>query len=402
MSNLRWLALITVCAWGCGGHATTVSGGKEPASAAPGAGGRGLGGQSANGGEESSRAGSATSMGGAPSNQGGAQSQGGAPPSQGGAPPSQGGAAASQGGAPPDDPCRGIQPRCHSGEPVCDPVRGTLTTCSACGEPMPGAGQEKCVRVIASDKESNGLCVVRGATELQCWGGWGTPQMGAVPEATVEVLLPDDFATFFPLHAPVPCVRTAATSFSCMNGASCARTVAGDEGVCSLCGAALQCTGRIPQPPLASEPVVDLAITDNSVFLLTGAALYRPYLPRLALDFWRGSPQRLRVDHQSSGCVSSDLGEVACWSDVDQRLIASPWVGPFRKLIPTTIPEVCVLGDDGRVSCGNVFLDEAPKPLAATNAVDMVASATLVCALSVAGHVSCWKSGVPLELPEGW
>src|SRR5689334_17220162 len=82
-----------------------------------------------------------------PTDQGGRSDAGGKATSDGGEATGDGGATT--------EPCAGITALCEPGEAVCDPVRGKLTTCSECGEPLPG-GETECVRLLSSDKESNG------------------------------------------------------------------------------------------------------------------------------------------------------------------------------------------------------------------------------------------------------
>jgi len=81
------------------------------------------------------------------------------------------------GGAGGTQPCQGIEPSCVPGETVCDRRKGTLTTCGDCGEPTPAENKATCVRLIASDKESNGVCVVLGEARSSFYHA-------AVPTAT--------------------------------------------------------------------------------------------------------------------------------------------------------------------------------------------------------------------------
>jgi hypothetical protein len=67
------------------------------------------------------------------------------------------------------------------------------------------------------------------------------------------------------------------------------------------------------------------------------------------------------------------------------------------------MPRVCVLDDSRQLRCGDIFADAEPTPLGSNDTSDFAASVSTVCALSVAGRVSCWDgAGAPLDLPDGW
>ncbi|HVY25683.1 MAG TPA: hypothetical protein VHB79_04000 [Polyangiaceae bacterium] len=313
-----------------------------------------------------------------------------------------GGDSTSQGGAEPINPCAGIVPRCLAGEPVCDPVRGKLTTCSDCGEPLPG-GEAACTRILASDKESNGVCVVRSSDQLGCWTGWGQGQTNVLPADVVELVLGDDFAS---AQNPLsPCVRKSSGEYSCLSGAKDSlRLAVGDSGLCAIfSNHELYCEGSVNKPAVLVPSPVDMTITDGSAFVLGAIGVVAIDLPARLPTFWKGTPAKLLVDHQSAGCIVSDLGELACWTDLTEALRPSPWDGKYRKLVLATMPRACVLDDERQVRCGDIFADAEPAPLGTNDAVDVTASASTVCALSVAGRVSCWNgAGEPLEVPEGW
>jgi hypothetical protein len=378
-----------VCAFalGCGGN--TQMGEPSPQPTLPGASGALNG--AGNGG--------ATAMPTKPVPTGGAA--GAATTSPGGTETS-GGDSTGQGGAEPTDACAGIVPRCLPGEPVCDPMRGKLTTCSDCGESLPG-GEAACARIIASDKESNGVCVVHSSDQLGCWSGWGQGQKNVVPTDVVELLIQDDFAEAE--EPPNPCVRRRSGEYSCFGGGADMVSVAvGDYGVCGVHRkVGLYCEESVNAPAVLVPSPVDVAITDGSAFVLGPSGVATENLPTRLPTFWKGAPARLRVDHQSAGCIISDLGELACWIDLREALRPSPWLGKYRKLVPATMPRACVLDDERQLRCGDVFADSEPAPLGSSDTIDFAASASNVCALSVAGRVSCWnRDGEPLELPEGW
>jgi hypothetical protein len=308
------------------------------------------------------------------------------------------------GGAGGAEPCQGIDPSCVPGETVCDRRKGTLTTCGDCGAPTPAEDGAPCVRLLASDKESNGVCVVRGQTELQCWPTWGDAQVAEVPSDTVELLLPDDYADSpYPMIPPV-CSKRADSSFSCLHGAVCAQAAQGDNGaVCGLCSGEPYCEGNVLVAAVPAKPLLALTITDGMVFLLSPngvqTSLHDPARPA----FWKGAPRNMWVDHQGAGCVESTLGELALFQEALDDFKASAWRGPFRKLVPTTLPQACVLDDARQVRCGDVLADAVPKPLPLEGVVDVVASAGLVCALTVDGHVHCYDGKLaPRDMPAGW
>ena len=326
-------------------------------------------------------------------------SQGGAQTSGGGAETS-GGEATNQGGAESTGPCAGIVPRCLPGEQVCDPIRGKLTTCSDCGEALPG-GDAVCTRFLASDKESNGLCVLRSNDQQECWGNWGQAQKSVVPSDVVSLLLPDDYSSL--QSPPKPCVQRGDGAYSCLNAALCAHVAVGDDGACGICNQQLYCEGDVTTPSVLAPSPVDVTITDNYAFVLSAMGVATATLPARLPTFWKGTPATLRVDHQSAGCIVSDLGELACWLDENEAFRPSPWLGKYRKLVPATMPRACVLDDERQLRCGDIFADAEPAPLGSNDTVDFTASVSTVCALSVAGRVSCWNgAGEPLEVPEGW
>lgn len=318
--------------------------------------------------------------------------------------PSAGGAEnTGSGGADSSEPCAGVEPVCAPGEPICDPVLGVTATCSECGEPRPNDDATPCIRLIASDKESNYVCVVRGATELQCWPNWRNVEPGVVSAETREVLLPDDGASEPQGYFMNPCVRTDVGVYSCLPGAeNVSRIAVGDSGVCALGNGKLFCEQGILVPPAVSDPIIDISIADNSLAALGATGVAMNDLPPRLPDFWQGTPRQVRVDHELDGCIFSTLNEMACWTDPREPLLPSSWTG-FRKWIPMTMPLACILDSEERVACGNVFDDASPTPLEAANVVDLVASASLVCALTREGRVLCWNAqGDPLELPAGW
>jgi hypothetical protein len=313
-----------------------------------------------------------------------------------------GGEAIGAGGAAPEQPCAGIVARCVPGEPVCDPVRGKLTTCSECGEALPG-GETECVRLLSSDKESNGFCVVRASNQLECWGGWGEARKSLLPSDVVALLLPDDYDAYRD-NPPMPCLHQGTWAYSCLKGASqCTNVAVGDAGVCAICSQRLHCEGSVTTPAVAVPSPIDVTITDSSALVLGAIGLVTMDLPPRLPTFWKGAPAQLRVDHQFAGCIISDVGELACWMDLTEALRPSPWLGKYRKLVPATMPRVCVLDDARQLRCGDIFADTEPAPLGSNETSDFTASDSTVCALSVAGRVSCWDgAGAPLDLPDGW
>lgn len=339
----------------------------------------------------------------------GAGSAGGAgpiPPTQpiGGA----GGEALSAGGEAPTagtgpiDLCGGVVPRCTPGEVLCHPALGVTAICDECGLAQPENAGKPCARLIASDKESNNVCVVRGATDLQCWPAWSAIQSGMVPAETREVLLRDDGAASGNEFGGT-CVRTADSAYSCFEGSDCSHVTVGDTAVCAICYGKVTCKGTLTLPAFATDPPIDMTITDSALFSLGAAGLAAYDLaPRLP-EFWRGSPRELRVDHYTGGCIISTANEVACWlQSPTQPLIASDWTG-FRKLVPMTLPRACVLDSEGRVGCGDVFVGAAPPRFDEADVVDLVASSSMACALTREGRVLCWdEQGAALELPPDW
>lgn len=314
---------------------------------------------------------------------------------------SAGGETIGAGGAALEQPCAGIVASCVPGEAVCDPVRGKLTTCSECGEALPG-GETDCVRLLSSDKESNGFCVVRANSQLECWGGWGEAQKSSIPSEVVAVLQPDDYAAFH--NPPTPCLHQGMWAYTCLQSASlCTNVAVGDAGACAICNQQLHCEGSVTMPAVIVPSPIDVTITDGSAFVLGAIGVVAMDLPPRLPTFWKGAPATLRVDHQFAGCIISDLGELACWIDPREALRSSPWLGKYRKLVPATMPRACVLDDARQLRCGDIFADAEPAPLGSTDTSDFTASDSTVCALSVAGRVSCWDgAGAPLDVPEGW
>lgn len=305
-------------------------------------------------------------------------------------------------GAGPIEPCAGIAALCTPGEPLCDPALGVTAICDECGLPRPEAEGKQCARLIASDKESSTVCVVRGATELQCWPTWSGIQSGVVPPETREVLLRDDSAAQ-ESELSRACMRTDAAAYSCFQGAECSHVTVGDYGLCAICQGNLTCKGDVTLPALLPNPLLDITITDNALYSLGAAGVsaytWGPILP----DFWRGSPRELRVDHYEGGCIISTSNELACWESLSQPpLLPSAWTG-FRKFVPMTLPQACMLDEQGRVGCGDVFVGMAPPLFDVANVVDLVASSSLACALTREGRVHCWDAqGAALELPPDW
>jgi hypothetical protein len=312
-----------------------------------------------------------------------------------------GGETTNTGGAPLGEPCAGITARCQPGEAVCDPGRGKLTTCSECGEPLPG-GEAECVRLLSSDKESNAFCVARSNNQLQCWGGWGEAQKSSLPSDVVEVLLPDDYSSFG--GTATPCLHQGMWAYSCLkSSALCTNAAVGDAGACAICNQQVHCEGSVTVPAVVVPAPIDITITDSSALVLGAIGVVTMNLPARLPTFWKGAPAQLRVDHQFAGCIISDLGELACWIDLTETLRPSPWSGKYRKLVPATMPHACVLDDERQLRCGDIFADAEPAPLGSNDTIDFTASSRTVCALSVAGRVSCWNAeGVPLDVPEGW
>jgi hypothetical protein len=307
-------------------------------------------------------------------------------------------------GSPQQVPCAGVDPWCEPGQSVCDPVLGVRTACSECGEPLPNPTGSPCVRLIATDKESNGVCVVLGQTELQCWQTWGEPHHSVVPSDTTQVFLPDDFSSLqLPSLEPLRlCTRSGASEVSCL-GSGCTRVAAGDYGACGICGGQLYCAGQLTALADPPQPLLDVAVTDNFVFVLGASGLKSTFRPLISPTFAEGKPLGLLVDHWEAGCVISDRDELACFESPAESFVASPWRGPFRKVVLQTMPRACVLGMDRRLRCGDVLGELEPQPYAPEDVVDIAASSSLICALTLDGYVQCWDhSAQPLEMPVGW
>src|SRR5207244_2792144 len=185
----RWdFGLVVVLGLGCGGAVKSGSHGSPPD------GGSGGVSQPASGGVASGGTPSGgVATGGVATGHGGTLAAAGAPTAD-----EAGAAAASEGGASFGDPCAGVAAWCTPGETVCNPRLGKLTTCSECGVAAPGADGPDCVRLLVSDKESNGVCVVRGQTALECWQGSLQPRLGQVQPSTQQLFLPDDYSELMP------------------------------------------------------------------------------------------------------------------------------------------------------------------------------------------------------------
>ena len=223
-----------------------------------------------------------------------------------------------------------------------------------------------------------------------------------LPNDVVAILLPDDYVS---LRAPVmPCLQQNMWAYSCLESeAQCTNVTVGDAGACGICNQQLNCKGSVTPPALGVSSPVDVTITDNEAFVLAAVGVVSPVGPARLPGFWKGGPAQVRVDHQAAGCIISDLGELACWMTWSEALRPSPWPGKYRKLVPATMPRVCVLDNERQLRCGDIFADAEPAPLGAKNTIDFAASSDRVCALSVAGRVSCWSSaGAPLDVPDGW
>ncbi|HYQ31314.1 MAG TPA: hypothetical protein VER04_28970, partial [Polyangiaceae bacterium] len=145
----------------------------------------------------------------------------------GGADATAGAAGAGGGG-----PCAGIVARCEPGEQACDPVLGKLGTCDACGvvTNVDETGVD-CVRLLTSDKESNGVCAVLGSDRLECFPEAFEVQKTTLPGDTVEVLLPDDYVSG---SYDMPCFRDSKNRYSCLQATCDGRVLLGDPGACSL------------------------------------------------------------------------------------------------------------------------------------------------------------------------
>lgn len=377
-AGLVWLSL----GFACGGSVDKQAP-KPPASSGASAtgGASGSAGVPSRGGESPAAAGGATEAG---------QPQGGA-------------SSAGEGGSSHELPCGGIEPWCEPGDSVCDPILGVRTTCSECGEPLPNPSGSPCVRLLASDKESDGVCVVLGQTELQCWSTWMEPWRGAVPSDTTQVFPPDDFTSLrLSLDPLTLCTRSGATDVSCL-GSGCTRVAVGDYGACGICDGQLYCAGQLTALADPPQPLLDVAVTDNFVYVLGASGLQSTFRPLVSPVFAEGKSLGLLVDHQEAGCVISDRDELACFESSAESFVASPWRGPFRKLVLRTMPQACVLGTDRRLRCGDVLSELEEQPYALENVIDIAASASLICGLTLDGHVQCWDaSAQPLEMPAGW
>jgi hypothetical protein len=305
------------------------------------------------------------------------------------------------GGATSEDPCIGITPTCKPGETVCEPVTGRLTTCSDCGEALPAEGAA-CVRLLASDKESNNFCVVKSNSQLECWPGWGETDKSVVPGDVVEILLPDDAATQRPIK---PCLRGRSGSASCIGAGPSCKVAQGDYGACAICDGKLQCDQQITVPDTLNESLIDVSITDSNAFLLSSRGVEVPGVPARLPGPWRSAAAKLLVDHQSAGCVVSERRELSCWLTLLDPLSPPSWKNSYRKVVPTTLPHACALDEARQLRCGDIFADTAPAPVGPNDVLDFAASSSMVCSLSVAGKVSCWRIGQALEaveVPAGW
>jgi hypothetical protein len=299
-------------------------------------------------------------------------------------------------------PCAGIVPRCEPGEQACDPLLGKLGTCDACGvvTNVDQAGSD-CVRLLASDKESNAVCAVLGSDRLECFPGSFMLEKTTLPPDVVEVLLPDDFLPESPIK---PCLRDASHRYSCGPTGCDGRVVIGDDGeVCGLCNGAVLCESVSTEPPAVAQPL-DLSLTDGYLVVLSPLGVHVSSDPPRLPSGWRGTPDRLLVDHLLHGCVLSDQGEMACWLSLQEAMKPATWKGTFKKIIPATLPLACVLTDARQLRCGDVFQDVAPAAYGDADTVDFVASASTVCSLSVAGRVKCWNvmTDEPVDVAAGW
>jgi hypothetical protein len=213
------------------------------------------------------------------------------------------------------------------------------------------------------------------------------------------VLLPDDY----PLGSTSePCFRDGANGYSCgLNGCD-GRVVVGDSGVCGLCDGEVHCHHLSDEPPPVSDPI-DIDLTDGTVFVLSPLGVHAYGETRLPSG-WRGAPAHLFVDHQSGGCVISDQRELACWLTLSDDLQPSSWQGNFKKIVASTLPRACALDTARQLRCGNVFQHVSPAPYGDADTIDFVASSSIVCSLSVAGHVKCWNdsTGEPRDVAPGW
>jgi hypothetical protein len=377
-----WGLLACVTAVACGG--TTERARSDHAAEPSGSSGTNATNHGASGGPSNSSAGASTTV------QGRAGTSGVA-----------GGNTATVGGATSEDPCVGITPACEPGESVCEPVTGRLTTCSDCGEALPSEG-EACVRLLASDKESNNFCIVKSLDLLECWPGWGQTDKSVVSGDVVEVLLPDDAA----LQRPItPCLRERSGTSSCIGAGPGCKVALGDSGACAVCDGKLHCDPQITVPNAPNESLIDVSITDSSAFLLSSRGVEAPGVVARPAGPWRSAAAKLLVDHQSAGCVVSERHELSCWLSLLEPLRAPTWNASYRKVVPTTLPHACALDEARQLRCGDIFADTTPQPVGPSNVLDFAASTSMVCSLSVAGKVSCWRVGQALEtveVPVGW
>lgn len=356
-----------------------------------------------------------TPMGGTPSSQagvgstpptkpdpetGGAVGTGGAGGRGGSASIPEGGEAQAQGGTD-TGPCTDIEGTCTPGATVCHPRLGELTTCTECGQPSEATTGKPCVRLLAADKESTAVCVVRGQTNAECRRSWGAVNVRQVPPETDQLLVPDDSQTLDEGLARL-CVHIPG-GYSCISGGKrCVAAAVGDGSVCALCDGALRCEGDATFPQ-AKAPLA-VTITDSSAFVLTPDGVQGPIGGLPVPAGWDGKPALLAIDHQFAGCMASNEGELLCWLDYPspENAKPSPWHRRIRKLAPQTMPRMCVLWEDGYAGCGDVMTG-TPTWLSAAPVQDLVASNNLVCTLSADGHVSCWDGAAkPLEMPDNW
>jgi hypothetical protein len=381
---LAWGLLAWVAAVGCGGNTAR----HEPDNVAVPS---GASGSRATGSGTSGTSGATSSSAGTASTQPGRAGGGG----------TAGDDSVAVGGATSEDPCVGITPACKPGETVCEPVTGRLTTCSDCGEALPPEG-DACVRLLASDKESNNFCVVKSNSHLECWPSWGETDKSVVSGDVVELLLPDDGASQRPIK---PCLRERSGDYSCSGAGAGCKVALGDSGACAVCDGKLYCDPQITVPDAPNESLIDVSITDSSAFLLSSRGVELPGVPARLPGPWRSAAAKLLVDHQSAGCVVSERHELSCWLTLLEPLRPPSWKNSYRKVVPTTLPHACALDEARQLRCGDIFADEAPAPLGPSDVVDFAASNSMVCSLSVAGKVSCWRIGQALEaveVPAGW
>ena len=305
------------------------------------------------------------------------------------------------GGATSEDPCSGIEPTCTPGETLCEPITGRLTSCSDCGEALPAEG-EACVRLLASDKESNNFCVVKSSSHLECWPSWGEADKSEISADVVELLLPDDGSTQRPVK---PCSRERSGKYSCIGVGPNCKVAQGDYGVCAVCDGKLQCDQQITVPDSPLDSLIDVSISDSSAFLLSSRGVEAPGVPARPPVPSRSASAKLFVDHQSAGCVVSEGHQLSCWLTLLEQLRPASWKNNYRKVVPTTLPHACALDEARQLRCGDIFADTTPAPVGSGDVLDFAASSSMVCSLSVTGKVSCWRVGETLEaveVPAGW